>query len=132
MWSDQTSKPGGNAAGERARAAAGSPDHPVLRAGFGGNGRILHCAGAAVGVYLTNSQGVAAGVAALVLLVLLVPFMADLGLDVPLFDFRVPGVRSISVDLHKYAYAPKGASLLMFSDADHRLNAFFAHSDWPG
>ncbi len=62
----------------------------------------------------------------------ILPFMDDLGFDVPQFDFRVPGVRSISVDLHKYAYAPKGASLLLFSDPDYRLNAFFAYSDWPG
>lgn len=62
----------------------------------------------------------------------ILPFMDDLGFDVPTFDFRVPGVRSISVDLHKYAYAPKGASLLPFSDHDYQLNAFFAYSDWPG
>ena len=60
------------------------------------------------------------------------PFMTQLGYDVPDFDLRVPGVRSLSVDLHKYAYAPKGSSLLLFSDADYRMSAFFAYSDWPG
>ncbi|MDQ1250213.1 MAG: sphinganine-phosphate aldolase [Actinomycetota bacterium] len=60
------------------------------------------------------------------------PFMAQLGYDLPDFDLRVPGVRSLSVDLHKYAYAPKGSSLLLFSDADYRMSAFFSYSDWPG
>ena len=60
------------------------------------------------------------------------PFMAQLGFDLPPFDLSVPGVRSLSVDLHKYAYAPKGASLLLFSDATYRLGAFFTYSGWPG
>ena len=60
------------------------------------------------------------------------PFMAQQDFDVPPFDLSVPGVRSLSVDLHKYAYAPKGASLLLFSDAAYRLGAFFTYSGWPG
>ncbi|TXH43758.1 MAG: aspartate aminotransferase family protein [Actinobacteria bacterium] len=60
------------------------------------------------------------------------PFMAQLGEDVPPFDLSVPGVRSLSVDLHKYAYAPKGSSLLLFSDQEYRLGTYFTFSDWPG
>jgi len=48
------------------------------------------------------------------------------------FDLSVPGVRSLSVDLHKYGYAPKGVSLLLFSDAEYRLGTFFTYSAWPG
>lgn len=48
------------------------------------------------------------------------------------FDLRVPGVTSLSVDLHKYAYTPKGASLLLFRDAGLRRHGWFAHASWPG
>lgn len=44
----------------------------------------------------------------------------------------MPGVTSISVDLHKYAYAPKGASLLLHRDPGLRLPQFFASAAWPG
>ncbi|MBA4607112.1 aspartate aminotransferase family protein [Aeromicrobium sp. Marseille-Q0843] len=50
----------------------------------------------------------------------------------PAWDFAVPGVTSISVDLHKYAYTPKGVSLLLHADAALRRPQFFAHADWPG
>ncbi|MCP2098216.1 MULTISPECIES: aminotransferase class V-fold PLP-dependent enzyme [Actinosynnema] len=48
------------------------------------------------------------------------------------FDFRVPGVTSVSVDLHKYAYCPKGVSVLLHADAGLRRAQFFASADWPG
>jgi glutamate/tyrosine decarboxylase-like PLP-dependent enzyme len=51
---------------------------------------------------------------------------------VPDFDFSVPGVTSISVDLHKYAYTPKGASVLLHATADLRAPQFFVETDWPG
>jgi glutamate/tyrosine decarboxylase-like PLP-dependent enzyme len=60
------------------------------------------------------------------------PYLRRAGRDVPDFDLSVPGVRSLSVDLHKYGYAPKGVSLLLFSDAEYRLGSFFTYSDWPG
>ncbi|MFG1928265.1 pyridoxal phosphate-dependent decarboxylase family protein [Cryptosporangium sp. NPDC048952] len=60
------------------------------------------------------------------------PFWRQLGVEVPDFDFRVPGVTSISVDLHKYAYAPKGTSVLLHRDAALRRSQFFAFADWPG
>ena len=47
------------------------------------------------------------------------PFARELGEPVPDFDFRVPGVWSLSADLHKFGYAPKGASVLLFADAEH-------------
>ncbi|MFI0239537.1 pyridoxal phosphate-dependent decarboxylase family protein [Streptomyces sp. NPDC016845] len=52
--------------------------------------------------------------------------------EVPEFDLRVPGVTSLSVDLHKYAYTAKGASLLLFRDAGLRRHGWFAHASWPG
>ena len=52
--------------------------------------------------------------------------------DAPPFDLRVPGVTSLSVDLHKYAYAPKGASVLLFADRALRRKAWFAYAGWPG
>ncbi|MBI1377819.1 MAG: aminotransferase class V-fold PLP-dependent enzyme [Frankiales bacterium] len=55
-----------------------------------------------------------------------------LGIDVPAWDFAVDGVTSISVDLHKYAYAAKGASTLLFRDPAMRRASYFASADWPG
>jgi sphinganine-1-phosphate aldolase len=54
------------------------------------------------------------------------------GVTVPAFDFALDGVTSVSVDLHKYAYTPKGASLLLHRTAELRRPQFFAHADWPG
>ncbi|MFT3714815.1 MAG: aminotransferase class V-fold PLP-dependent enzyme [Gordonia sp. (in: high G+C Gram-positive bacteria)] len=50
----------------------------------------------------------------------------------PAWDFRVPGVSSISADLHKYGYAPKGASVILHRDRDRHRAGFFAVTDWPG
>ena len=52
--------------------------------------------------------------------------------DAPPFDLSVPGVTSLSVDLHKYAYAPKGASVVLFADRALRRRAWFAYAGWPG
>jgi sphinganine-1-phosphate aldolase len=60
------------------------------------------------------------------------PYFAKLGADVPPFDFRVPGVTSISVDLHKYAYCPKGTSVLLHASAELRRSHYFASAGWPG
>lgn len=60
------------------------------------------------------------------------PYLRRLGEPVPAFDFAVPGVTSISVDLHKYAYAPKGVSVLLHRDASLRAPQYFAYADWPG
>jgi sphinganine-1-phosphate aldolase len=60
------------------------------------------------------------------------PYLRRLGVPVPPFDFSVPGVTSISVDLHKYAYCPKGASVLLHRDEALRAPQYFAYADWPG
>ena len=60
------------------------------------------------------------------------PFMERLGEPVPPWDFRVPGVSSISADLHKYGYAARGASTVMYRDSAYRRSQFFAKVDWPG
>ena len=53
-------------------------------------------------------------------------------MDTPKFDFRLPGVTSISADLHKYGLCPKGISLIMFSKHEYRRNLFFVYPRWPG
>lgn len=59
------------------------------------------------------------------------PFAAELGYEVPAFDFSVPGVTSISTDLHKFGYAMKGASLLLYADeCDFRYQPM-EFRDWP-
>ncbi|MBI2521049.1 MAG: aspartate aminotransferase family protein [Bdellovibrio sp.] len=63
---------------------------------------------------------------------ILLPFFRKLGQDVPLFDFTLPGVTSLSVDLHKYAYAAKGTSVILYKNNDFRRNQFFVATDWPG
>ncbi len=62
----------------------------------------------------------------------LLPWIAKLGVDVPPFDFRVAGVTSISADTHKFGYALKGTSVLLYRDADLRRYQYFTFPDWPG
>jgi len=62
----------------------------------------------------------------------MLPFVRNLGYTVPPFDFRVRGVTSMSVDLHKYGYAAKGASVVLYRDAELRRHQYFAYTDWPG
>ena len=63
---------------------------------------------------------------------MLIPFVEELGYPVPEFDFRVPGVTSISADIHKYGYSPKGASVIIYADHALRKYQFFVHTDWSG
>ncbi|MET8521628.1 aminotransferase class V-fold PLP-dependent enzyme [Nocardioides sp. NPDC004968] len=60
------------------------------------------------------------------------PYATRLGRDVPAWTFAVEGVTSISVDLHKYAYAPKGTSVLLHRTPELRRPQFFASAAWPG
>lgn len=60
------------------------------------------------------------------------PYAARLGRSVPPWTFSVEGVTSISVDLHKYGYAPKGTSVLLHRSPELRRPQFFASADWPG
>jgi len=62
----------------------------------------------------------------------LLPYFARLGRTVPDFDFRVPGVTSISMDFHKYALTPKGASCVLYRSDDVRRAQFFVCSSWAG
>lgn len=50
----------------------------------------------------------------------------------PAWDFRVPGVTSVSADLHKYGYAPKGVSVLLHRGRDRHRAQYFATTRWPG
>jgi glutamate/tyrosine decarboxylase-like PLP-dependent enzyme len=64
---------------------------------------------------------------------LMLPFIERaLGEAVPGWDFRVAGVSSISADLHKYGFSPKGASLVLYRSRELRRDQFFAYADWPG
>lgn len=62
----------------------------------------------------------------------LLPWLAEAGAAIPAFDLSVPGVTSLSCDLHKFGYAPKGASVLLFRDEAMRLGAYYACATWPG
>lgn len=50
----------------------------------------------------------------------------------PLFDFRLPGVTSISCDTHKYGFAPKGSSIIMYRSAELRKYQYYVLVDWDG
>ncbi|WP_394834800.1 aminotransferase class V-fold PLP-dependent enzyme [Pendulispora rubella] len=62
----------------------------------------------------------------------LLPFGEQLGYDIPTFDFRIPGVTSISADTHKYGYALKGTSTLLFRDKEIRNAIYFMMPEWSG
>jgi len=62
----------------------------------------------------------------------MLPFMEDLGYPVAGFDFRVSGVTSISLDAHKYGYAPKGTSIILYKSRKLRKKQFFIHTEWRG
>ncbi len=62
----------------------------------------------------------------------LLPYFRRLGSAIPDFDFRVPGVTSISMDLHKYAFAAKGASTILYRSARLRKHQMYACSKWSG
>ena len=62
----------------------------------------------------------------------LLPWIEKLGYDVPPFDFRLPGVTSMSCDTHKYGYGLKGTSALIFRNKDFRRYMIYAQEDWSG
>lgn len=62
----------------------------------------------------------------------LLPWLREAGAEIPPFDLSVPGVTSLSCDLHKFGYAPKGASVVLFADPALRRRAYFASASWPG
>jgi glutamate/tyrosine decarboxylase-like PLP-dependent enzyme len=59
-------------------------------------------------------------------------FLERLGENIPLWDFRVDGVTSISVDLHKYGYTSKGASVIMHRNRQLRSYQTFVTDNWLG
>ena len=60
------------------------------------------------------------------------PFMEQIGIDVPPWDFRVDGVTTISADIHKLGYAPKGASVILHANKHLRQYQTFVFDDWLG
>lgn len=67
----------------------------------------------------------------------LMPFLATAGFPSPFsntggFDFKVPGVTSISIDTHKYGFAPKGSSVVLYRNKQLRQCQYFVYPDWSG
>lgn len=62
----------------------------------------------------------------------ILPWGEKLGYDIPKFDFRLPGVSSISCDTHKFGYGPKGTSVVVFRDIAIRRHLYFIRTGWPG
>jgi len=60
------------------------------------------------------------------------PFAERLGRQVPPWDFRVPGVTTVSADIHKLGYAPKGVSVILHRDKALRAYQTFVTQDWLG
>lgn len=62
----------------------------------------------------------------------LLPFMEEAGFPIAPFDFRLPGVTSISADTHKYGFAPKGSSVVLYSGSWLHHHQYSVQPDWPG
>jgi glutamate/tyrosine decarboxylase-like PLP-dependent enzyme len=62
----------------------------------------------------------------------ILPWAERLGYPVPVFDFRLPGVTSMSADTHKYGYAAKGSSVVLYRDRELRQFQYYTVTDWPG
>jgi glutamate/tyrosine decarboxylase-like PLP-dependent enzyme len=60
------------------------------------------------------------------------PWAERLGYDIPPFDFGVAGVTSISADTHKYGYAAKGTSVVLYRGRELRRHQFYVATEWPG
>lgn len=60
------------------------------------------------------------------------PWAERLGYPVPRFDFRLPGVTSISVDTHKFGFAAKGSSVILYRDRDLREYQYYRSATWMG
>ncbi|CAB3239496.1 unnamed protein product [Arctia plantaginis] len=59
-------------------------------------------------------------------------FMPDAGHQIPVFDFRLPGVASMSADTHKYGFAPKGTSVVLYRKHEYRHHQYTVTTEWPG
>ena len=60
------------------------------------------------------------------------PWAKKLGYPIPNFDFQIPGVTSISVDTHKFGYAAKGTSVILYRTPQLRHYQYYTIADWPG
>ena len=60
----------------------------------------------------------------------ILPFMRELGEDIPPYDFSVPGVRSMSADLHKYGYAPKPCSTVLWRSQEEQSYHYVPITEW--
>lgn len=60
------------------------------------------------------------------------PFLKTINPQLPAFDFSIDGVTSISVDIHKYGYAAKGASVILYKNAALRKHQFYVYTEWSG
>jgi len=60
------------------------------------------------------------------------PWAKRLGYPVPMFDFRLPGVTSMSADTHKFGYAAKGTSVVLYRGTALRSHQYFTATEWPG
>ncbi|MDY7232423.1 pyridoxal phosphate-dependent decarboxylase family protein [Hyalangium rubrum] len=60
------------------------------------------------------------------------PWAKRLGYEVPLFDFRLPGVTSMSADTHKFGYAAKGTSVVLYRGTELRSYQYFTATEWSG
>lgn len=62
----------------------------------------------------------------------MLPWLERLNPGFPLWDFRVPGVTSISADVHKFGFGPKGASVILYRDMNYLKHQFMITTDYPG
>jgi sphinganine-1-phosphate aldolase len=60
------------------------------------------------------------------------PYFRRLGADIPNFDLSVTGVTSMSMDFHKYGYAAKGASVVLYRSKELRRHQIFTAATWTG
>jgi len=62
----------------------------------------------------------------------ILPFAKEAGFEIPDFDFSIPGVTSMSCDTHKYGYAVKGTSVVLFRNKNYRHHMYWCYADWTG
>ncbi len=62
----------------------------------------------------------------------ILPWIEKLGYELPTFDFRIDGVTSMSADCHKYGFAAKGASVVLYRDMSYLRHQFFVETEFPG
>ncbi len=62
----------------------------------------------------------------------ILPWARELGYSIPEFDFGLPGVTSISVDTHKYGFAPKGTSVILYTNSELMQHQLYVNGGWSG